>query len=63
MVRDEEGEAICAVELLTLGELTLLGPASARARLLIERLCFGRLFSAIDGADRAFRGRQDEISR
>jgi hypothetical protein len=53
MTRDEEDQAIYAVALLTRGELTLLGPAFARAWPVEKTPCFGELLAAIDEADRA----------
>jgi hypothetical protein len=62
MTKDEEDEAIYAVALLTRGELTLLGPAFARAWPVEKTPCFGELLAGIDDADRAIRSRQAEIS-
>jgi hypothetical protein len=62
MTKDEEDEAIYAVALLTCGELTLLGPAFARAWPVEKTSCFGELLAKIDDADRAIRSRQAEIS-
>jgi hypothetical protein len=52
MTREEEDEAIYAVALVTRSELTLLGPAFARAWPVERTPCFGELLAAIDEADR-----------
>jgi hypothetical protein len=52
MTREEEDEAIYAVALVTRSELTLLGPAFARAWPVEKTPCFGELLHAIDEADR-----------
>jgi hypothetical protein len=60
MTREEEDDAIYAVALVTRSELTMLGPAFARAWPVEKTPCFGELLAAIDEADREVWQREDD---